>query len=51
MNNTSSTTPVPQEPRPFSREELRRHGLPGDWNERIRTGAAEIRGVPYGRRG
>ena len=52
--NRPRDEPRPQprpKPRPFTREELRRHGLPADWNERIRTGAAEIRGVPYGRRG
>ena len=48
MTSTASSTSP--EPRYLTPEELRRHGLPADWNERIRTGAAEIRGVTYGRR-
>jgi len=51
MSGTASST-APQQPRPLTREELRRHGLPADWNERLRSGdgAAEHLGEVYGRR-
>jgi hypothetical protein len=52
MSSTaSSTAPAPQQ-RQLSREELRRHGLPADWNDRLRSGdgKAEHRGQIYGRR-
>ena len=43
-SKASSTSP---EPRYLTPEELRRHGLPADGYERLRTSAAEIPGVLY----
>ena len=47
-----TTAPATQEPRRLSPEELRRHGLPADWNEQMeRAGKAMLRdGQTYGRR-
>jgi hypothetical protein len=51
-DSTSTSTDAQQrkEPRPLSRAELRRYGLPSDWNDRLRSGdgLAEHRGSIYG---